>query len=213
MRRAMTERCSDQCRTVFAGLLLLAVAGCAPTQPKDVQNLCNIFREKDDWYEAARESEERWGTPIHVQMAIIHQESTFRFDARPQRRWILGIIPWTRPTSAYGYAQVKDSTWEWYQEETGNGWADRDDFEDALDFVGWYTNVSNRSVGISKWDPYRQYLAYHEGHGGYKRGSYADKPRVKQWARRVASRAERYGAQLRACEEELQDDGFWLWPF
>jgi len=45
----------------------------------------------------AKKSEERWGTPIHVQLAIIRQESTFKFNARPPRKKLVGFIPWNRP--------------------------------------------------------------------------------------------------------------------
>ena len=123
-------------------LSALFVAGCGTTPPTNVEDICEIFEEKPRWYRAALKSEERWGTPIHVQLAIIRQESTFRFNARPPRRKLLGFIPWTRPSDAYGYAQALESTWAWYQRDTGRRGADRDDFGDAIDFVGWYTHQS-----------------------------------------------------------------------
>ncbi len=188
---------------------LLSAAGCGTNPPANVENICAIFEEKDKWYKAAKKSEKRWGTPIHVQLAIIRQESTFEFDAKPERRRLLGFIPWKRPSSAYGYAQALDSTWSLYERETGRRWADRDDFDDAIDFVGWYTHKSQQTVGISKWDPYNQYLAYHEGQTGWKNRSYRFKGELKQIARRVDYRAREWGAQLRRCEEDL-DDGWWI---
>ena len=190
-------------------LSLLSVAGCGTTPPADVENICAIFEEKEKWYKAAKKSEKRWGTPIHVQLAIIRQESTFRFDAKPERTKLLGFIPWKRPSSAYGYAQALDSTWELYERETGRRWASRDDFDDAIDFVGWYTHKSQQTVGISKWDPYNQYLAYHEGQTGWKNRSFRFKSDLKQVARRVDYRAREWGAQLARCEEDL-DDGWWI---
>ena len=190
-------------------LWLLTGAACATAPPKNVENICAIFEEKKSWYKAAKKSEERWGTPKHVQMSIIRQESSFDFDAKPPRTKLLGFIPWTRPSDAYGYAQALDSTWGWYKDETGRRFADRDDFDDAIDFVGWYTHVSNKTVGISKWDPYNQYLAYHEGQNGWKRGTYKRKDWLKETARQVDQRARRWGAQLQRCEEDL-DDGWWI---
>jgi hypothetical protein len=189
--------------------LPMLLGACATAPPEQVEDICGIFEEKRGWYKAARKSEKRWGTPVHVQMAIIHQESTFVFDARPPRRKLLGFIPWTRPSNAYGYAQALDSTWKRYQRDAGGRFADRDDFADAIDFVGWYTNNSAQSVGISKWDPYNQYLAYHEGAGGWKRGSYKRKSWLKGVARKVEYRAKEWGAQLRACEDSL-DTGWWI---
>jgi len=186
--------------------------GCATTPPGNIDDICEIFEEKDDWFDEAEAVEKRWGVPIHVQMAIIRQESSFKDDARPPRTRLLGFIPWTRPSSAYGYAQAKDATWDWYITKTGNGGADRDDFADALDFVGWYATVSHRNLGISKWDAYRQYLAYHEGHGGYRRKTYRNKPWLVRVAKQVDRNSKRYARQLHGCREELESR--WsLWPF
>ena len=205
----------SSCRTTGRVLVLLLgsqLASCSGGTPKNIADSCEIFREKDDWYADASDSYEKWGVPVHVQLAIIYQESRFTDDAKPARRKLLWVIPWTRPSSAYGYGQVKDSTWDWYRKSTGNNWADRDDFDDVVDFIGWYGARSHKVLGISKWDAYNQYLAYHEGHGGYKRKSYEKKGWLKRVARKVDSRAKTYHAQLQRCEDSL-DKGWSLWPF
>ena len=178
---------------------LILISGCQHTPPKSLDNLCAVFDEKPRWYKKARKSQKKWGTPMHVQMAIMRQESGFRFDARPARKKILGFIPGRRKSSAYGFAQVKNDTWDWYRRSTGNRGADRDDFADAIDFIGWYTNLSQRKLGISKWDAKNQYLAYHEGHGGYQRKTWRAKPWLVQVASKVEATARRYSAQLKAC--------------
>jgi hypothetical protein len=186
-------------------LLLMAVlAGCATAPPKNPSNLCSIFFEKEDWYAGAKNAQRRWGTPVPVQMAIINQESSFVEDARPPRYQFLGILPLWRPSSAYGYGQVKDETWEWYRTKTGNGWADRDEFEDVVDFIGWYTHQSYKLLGIAKYDVYNQYLAYHEGHGGFRRKTYLSKPWLLRVAQRVAGMATRYRRQLSTCQASLE---------
>uniref|UniRef100_UPI003D1218B4 transglycosylase SLT domain-containing protein n=1 Tax=Sedimenticola sp. TaxID=1940285 RepID=UPI003D1218B4 len=162
-------------RFILCALLLAVVSGCATLPPTNLDNACAIFRERPEWYEDAKEAAENWGLPIQIQLAIVHQESRFLEDAAPPRYRFLGLIPLWRKSSAYGYAQVKDETWEWYMDETRNWGADRDDFGDSVDFVSWYANMSQRKLGISKWDPYKQYLAYHEGHGGFRSGSYKSK--------------------------------------
>jgi len=195
-------------------LLLLAclfsLAACASGPPKNVDNACAIFKEKDDWYEYDKDSFEKWGVPVHVQMAMMWQESRFRAEAKTPRDWILGFIPYGRVSTAYGYAQVKDGTWDWYIERTGNWGADRDDFEDATDFIGWYGTYSHKTLGISKWDAYNQYLAYHEGHGGWKRKTYNKKPWLIKVSKKVKRKAAIYDAQLRRCRDDL-DDGSWFW--
>ncbi len=172
-------------------------------RPDNVENICAIFEDRRGWYEAAKSSEERWGTPKHVQMSIIRQESSFIFDAKPPRRKLMGFIPWKRPSNAYGFAQALDGTWLWYLKDTGRESADRDNFEDAIDFVGWYTNKSNKSAGISKWDPYNQYLAYHEGQSGWVRKTFEQKAWLKEKAHRVDTRSREWWSQLQGCEEEL----------
>ncbi len=122
---------------------------------------------------------------------------------------ILGIIPWKRQSNAYGYAQALDSTWVRYKNDTGRQSADRDDFDDAIDFVGWYTNLSYRSIGISKWDPYNQYLAYHEGQAGWQRQSYEQKTWLVKTAERVDSRAKKWWSQLQSCEDDL-NSRWWM---
>jgi len=199
-----------------AGRLLLCIclfslAACASGPPKNLNDSCSMLQEKDDWYEYANNSYKKWGVPVHVQLAIIYQESRFRSEAEAPDDTLLGFIPWGQVTSAYGYAQVLDGTWDWYKKSTGNSWADRDDFEDATDFIGWYGNMSHRKLGISKWDAYNQYLAYHEGHGGWKRKTYTKKPWLIKVAKKVERRASRYAAQIKRCKDRLDDGSGWFW--
>jgi hypothetical protein len=195
-----------------AGLLVLLLWSCSSAPPRNINDSCRIFDDKSGWYKDTKHAYERWGVPIHVQLAIIYQESKFVDNARPPRDHLLWVIPWGRISSAYGYAQARDATWDWYREKSGNSFADRDDFGDAVDFVAWYCSVSHRMLGIAKSDAYRQYLAYHEGQNGYRRKTYLRKPWLLKVARRVDSRARRYRAQLARCEDRL-DSGWDLWPF
>ena len=201
-------------KLMAVGVLLstLMLTGCVTTPPQSPDNLCRIFKEKDDWYKAAKHSEKKWGVPMQIQMAIIYQESGFRGRAKPPRKKLFGLIPTVRPSSAFGYAQVKDGTWDWYRDKSGNGIASRSNFGDAIDFVGWYGEQSQKMVGISKWDAKNQYLAYHEGHGGYRKKSYRKKAWLVRVADKVKRRADSYGSQLKGCRDDL-DSGWDLWPF
>lgn len=191
-------------RRLLTTLALAAlVAGCASQPPRSQQNLCAVFEQHPDWYDYARQSEESWGTPIQILMAFVRHESAYRANARPPFEWFL-FIPLGRSSSAVGYAQIQDPAWEDYQRERGGWFRSRSDMEDALDFIGWYNDISSRQLGISKWDPKRLYLAYHEGHAGYRRGSYRGKPRLARVARRVDRTARDYGAQLKGCEARLR---------
>jgi hypothetical protein len=152
---------------------------------------------------------DKWGVPIHVPMAMMYQESSFKHDAKPPKDYILWVIPWGRVSSAYGYSQAKTPTWDDYQRETGRSWASRTDFDDAIDFMGWFISKSHQVNGVSKWDAYGQYLNYHEGWGGYKRKTYLQKQWLISTAKRVDSRASTYAAQLKTCEDDLERGWFW----
>ena len=53
-----------------------------------------------------------------------------------------------------------------------------------------------RSSNIDKQDTFRLYLAYHEGHGGYRKQSYRSKEWLVDVARKVDRQAQRYNSQL-----------------
>lgn len=196
---------------VLVGLL----QSCATAPPRQVDNICSIFSEKNGWYSAAKKSQKRWGSSIATMMAFMHQESRFVSKAKPPRTKILGVIPGPRKSSAYGYSQAQDGTWSWYKKSTGNWRADRDDFQDAIDFIGWYNVQTKKINGVSLSNTYGLYLAYHEGHGGYKRKTYNKKQWLVGVAKKVSRRAQTYAAQLKKCEKNLSSSrsGLKLWPF
>ena len=185
-----------------AFLIFVILQGCSTYRPGNVEDLCSIFRGEIDWYEDARTAQKRWGTPIPLMMSIIYHESSFRPKVRPERPKFL-FIPLPRRSSAYGYAQAQDPAWNDYRKETGNWGHDRDDFGDAINFVGWYTDKTNARLGISKRDAYSQYLAYHEGWGGYKGASFKKKPELLKIAKRVEKKTAKFGEQLKKCKSTL----------
>ena len=188
-------------RTLCALLAVLLLASCGGSKapPSNLNDACSIAKQRPDYMKAFKATERRWGVPVHVQMATIYQESKYRHDARTPHKYVLGVIPMGRQSSAYGFSQALDGTWEQYRKETGKRRAKRDRIRDASDFVGWYVNKSWEKNGIPPSDTRNQYLAYHEGHAGYARGTY----RGKSWLLRVAddvdARAERYRQQLSFC--------------
>lgn len=190
----------------------LFLSGCVTAPPGDQSNICNIFQQYPKWYWSTRDSYIKWQVPISVQMAIIKQESSFVANARPPRSTLLGFIPWSRPTTAFGYAQATDSTWGHYVDETGNTSADRDNFADAADFIGWYAERARKRAGISKSNAYQLYLAYHEGIGGYMRGTYRNKQWLIDVAKKVQKTANTYRWQLSRCKDSIPKPSMWnLW--
>ena len=191
-------------RTLRALVIVLLAASCGGgggdfSAPRDLDNACAILTERPHYTRAFRAAERKWGVPMHVQMATIYQESKFIGNALTPFRYTLGVIPMGRQSSAFGYSQALDGTWDEYLEETGNRRAKRDDIRDATDFMGWYMAKSRDSLGLQMYDARNHYLAYHEGRTGYSRGSYNSKAWLVRVAGEVDNRSRLYQAQLASC--------------
>ena len=189
-------------RLLRALTLMVLVAGCGSgnfSAPRQLDDACAIVAERPKYLRAMRTTERRWGVPVHVQMATIYQESKFVGNARTPHQWVLGVIPMGRQSSAYGYSQALDSTWDEYKAATGRRGAQRDRIEDATDFMGWYMTETALRLNIPKADAENQYLAYHEGHTGYARGSYNAKSWLVRVASEVGTRSQVYAVQLSRC--------------
>lgn len=164
-----------------------------------LDNACTLVKQNPDYLRAFRATERRWGVPVEVQMATIYQESKFKSNARTPFRYAAGVIPMGRQSSAFGYSQALDGTWEEYQRATGKRSARRNRMKDATDFMGWYMNQTRDRNGVRLSDARNQYLAYHEGHTGYARGSYNGKSWLLRVAGEVDQRSDMYARQLSGC--------------
>ena len=173
--------------------------------PSRIDDLCAVFDEKGGWFEdwqvAAERAERRRGVPVPVLMATLRKESSFQHNAKPPRQLLLGFIPWKRVSTAYGYSQALDGTWAQYQKETGNTSAKRNNFADAVDFVGWYHAKTADLYGVAKDDTYNLYLAYYFGWTGYENGAWKEKAGLQRYAQETEQTARDYARQLRKCDQ------------
>ena len=192
---------------IYSSLILIFSISCSSINQINTADSCIIFNEKKNWYKSTKESYDNWSVPISLQLAIINQESSFKKFAKPKRKKFLGILPAGRPSTAFGYAQVTNPTWDWYKSRTGNSNASRANFKDVTDFIGWYGNQSKKILGVSKNDYYNQYLAYHEGHGGWEKKSFNSKKWLLNVAKKVETNTNMYNNQLKVCENKLNKKG------
>jgi len=187
---------------VICAAISIALVGCSvlnPSVPRNQNNACSILDEHRSWKRHLKRSKRKWGIPVEVQMAVIWKESNFRSRIKPPRKKILWVIPGKRPTSAKGYAQVIDGTWDLYKRNTGKKLVRRTSFKHSTDFIGWYLNRAHKKLKISKSDAYNLYLAYHEGITGYSRKSYKSKKALKLAAQKVEQKSKMYKKQLKKC--------------
>ena len=131
----------------FFLVIFILISSCSSI-PKNTSDVCSIFNERYLWFKYAKKTENKWGTPIYLQLAIIKMESDFNWLAKPAREKLFNIIPYKRPSSSFGYSQAVKGTWKQYKSETGNNLAVRTRFKDSVDFIGWYTNKSSKILKI-----------------------------------------------------------------
>ena len=184
-------------------VILVLVASCGgggyDTPPRNLDDACSILKQRPQFIKAFKATERKWGVPVNVQMAFLYQESKFDSDARTPYKYVLGVLPMGRQSSAFGYAQALDATWDQYRKETRSRSAKRDNIRDATDFMGWYMTETKERNGVSLSDARNQYLAYHEGHTGFARGTYKRKSWLMRIAQEVEDRAVMYQFQLEKC--------------
>ena len=180
--------------------IIFFISACSSI-PKNASNSCSIFEEKYLWYKHAKKTEKKWGTPVYLQLAIIKMESSFDRFAKPPRQKLFKVVPYKRPSSSFGYSQAVKGTWKQYKKETGNKFATRSRFKDSVDFVGWYTNKTEKILKVSKKDAFKQYIAYHEGWGNYK--NYKSNKKVINLAKKVEKQSNIYKEQLSECKNSL----------
>ncbi|ELP6119018.1 TPA: hypothetical protein I7730_16320 [Vibrio vulnificus] len=150
-------------------------------------NACQTLLQNKDWYKASLRAYRKWGIPISVQLSVIKHESSFNRDAS------------ATTSSAYGYAQALTGTFSDYKKATGNTSASRGSYWDSTDFIGWYFSESSKQLNHSPYDAGTFYLAYHDGIGGYKKGTYKKKKWLVQKSKKVQKLAETYRMQLNKC--------------
>ena len=185
------------CSLMLVGL----VSSCMSLrQPSNTANLCLIFAEKSYWYRHADNAEKQWNIDKTILMAVIKQESSFVRSARPSRTRILGIIPWKRPSTAYGYAQALDETWNDYKERNKRPHANRTNFRDAIDFVGWYLDMAATHAKVPRDDAKNLYITYHEGITGYGEGAWKNQQKLLVAATKVSDNRDLFETQLEDCD-------------
>lgn len=187
----------------LAAVVVIGLSACIDAPPRRPDDICDVFRDYPRWYKVATNVSQQRGVPLTTLLAFVYRESRFIADARPPRRRYFGFIPGPRLSSAYGYAQALDDTWEQYQDAVGRQSAKRDRFADAIDFIAWYIVQSERRLKLGIDRIQAHYIAYHEGRRGYLRGDWKKKNWLMKAAVEVDRVAQVYRYQLSTCAEAI----------
>jgi len=175
---------------VFA-ILGLMVGTMVSVQPahsaSNIENACKMMQERSGWYRSAVAASQKWQVPIPPLLAIIRQESRFNATAA------------ARGSSAYGFAQALDGTWNRYRHAAKAHNAIRTSFADSVNFIAWYMTETRKRPGLPAEDMAGHYLAYREGIAGFRSTRWAEKPRLISIAQKVAQTAWTYEQQLQNC--------------
>ena len=191
---------ASKMKYIILGLTLLGIScSLIPSKKMSQHDACSIIEAKRSWKSALIKTNTKWNISPGMQLSFILTESNFRPRAKTARKYFLGVFPTGRLSSAFGYAQAIDSTWEEYQKKSGNRFSSRTNFADSVDFIGWYASETAKKLKISESDVFNQYLAYHQGHKGYQRGSYKTKSNLLKVARRTQANARTFNLQLKNC--------------
>ena len=94
-----------------------------------------FLRKRYLWYKNIQTTYEKWGAPIHLQLAFVKKESDFNWLAKPPRTKLFKVIPFKKTFIFIGYSQAVKGTWEQYKRETNNPLATRADLKDSVDFM------------------------------------------------------------------------------
>lgn len=153
----------------------------------DSNSICQVIKVHPSWYKDAKAVQKKYGVPVYVQLAIIHEESHFKANARNPH------------SSAFGYAQAVNQIWTTYKASSGNSKDVRNNFADATKFIGWYAQRMHKQINVSPKSAYELYLAYHDGAGGYLSDMHKKYDSTKRLADHVQQVAGQYKEALIAC--------------
>ena len=189
-------------KSLRALILFGFMAACGSSNhvaPRNLNDACSIIDQRPNYLTAMKRTERRLGRAGRgadghdLPGKQIHRQ---RPHPAPVRAW---RDPHGPPKLGLWIRQALDGTWDEYKQEQGGWGRRRDDIADATDFMGWYFAKSQRDLGISVADARNQYLAYHEGRTGYRRGSHRNKSWLLRVSSEVEGRAIMYDTQLRSC--------------
>ena len=169
----------------------------------NIDNACLILKQNPDWHRALYRTQLVYRISIPVQLAFVRHESSFNHKARPvnnKKKWFIFN---SYKSTAYGFAQVLNGTWDEFQTTFKNKKLKRTNFGHSVEFIGWY-NRKHINSGLDGNNISHLYLAYHEGLGGYKKKTYINKPCLVDYSNSVQKTSIKYSNQISSCNIKVK---------
>lgn len=161
---------------------IIIISSCSEkTQVNDNMGACEILAQHSSWKKSLKTAQQNYNLPPAFAMAIIYQESRFNADAK------------SKYSSAYGYAQAIDGTWKHFQQDVKSN-AKRNNFDDSVQFIGWYMSQLSKSLKLRMTDSKNLYMAYMLGATGFKRyqaGTFKNKAKLEE-DKKIATKVSGY---------------------
>ena len=190
-------------RTGIALLLVLFLQGCSEVKPvlpelpaflvTPENPFCRALYQNNDWLDAAVDTENRWGLPLHIALAELNMP--------------VG-------TEAAEYIRPQPSDWEEYRLATENWSASVDSIETAIDFLGWHAQMATDRNDLTMGQAGQLYIASRIGHGGYYRLEYYPDLLLERQGEQVDILAVQYRNDLKHCPGVRERAGsFFRWPW
>ncbi|MEY8767918.1 transglycosylase SLT domain-containing protein [Francisella philomiragia] len=185
-------------RYVLLVIVIVIVAVFFSNTSSDIQvdanmGACEILDQNPSWKSSLKTAQDKYNLPPAFAMGLIYQES--RFDAEAKSNY----------STAYGYAQAINNTWKHFQDEVKPN-AKRNNFDDSVQFIGWYMSQLAKSLKLKMSDSEDLYMAYMLGATGFKRykdGTFKNKAKIeedKNIANKVKAYTALYKSQLKDCK-------------
>lgn len=142
--------------------IALAYASCSA-------DMCAYYARYPKRYKVQKQYEGASGLSmidVHTLLELESSVTPYAVPWKKQKRFGLTVLK--AQSSAYGYAQVLNATWQDYEQSYPGFWLYRSNFYDSIHFAHWYRNAFHSSLKASTL--YEFYLLYHDGPGRYQRG-------------------------------------------
>ncbi|MCP4588775.1 hypothetical protein [Pseudoalteromonas sp.] len=168
--------------------LVMGLSGCFGSEVRQQLNICEELDNYDEWIEATVSTQLKYGTPISLSLALLE-------------------LPLSDLDKKHVRPRAAD--WDEYRIRSERWGASPHEAEDAVDFIGWFTQQSGTRNSISWDDVSAHYLALRLGHGDYQRFDKSKFPELNQQAQQVELRAQRWQRELTACKQQWQNESWY----